>query len=62
MNEPTEDLLTAIAREHLGIATLEAQRSDALDFHELGVWQIRAALEAAYQAGAGAAGAVPAVQ
>lgn len=55
MNEDTNAVLTTIAREHLGITTLEARRSDALDFHDLGVWQIQAALEAAYRAGAEAA-------
>lgn len=55
MNEPTSDLLATIAREHLGITTLETRRSDALDFHDLAVWQIQAALEAAYRAGAEAA-------
>jgi len=55
MNEPKSDVLFAIAREHLGITTLEARRSDALDFHDLAVWQIQAALEASYRAGAEAA-------
>ena len=35
----------------LGIATLETQRSDSFDFHEVAVWQLRAALEAAFEAG-----------
>lgn len=45
-------LLERIAREHMDIDTLETRNSDSLDFHSLSVWQIRAALEAAYQAGA----------
>ena len=47
----TAALLEAIAREYLGIPTLDARGSDALDFHDLSVWQLRAALEAAYEAG-----------
>src|SRR5437870_2418819 len=44
-------LLTAIAGQHLGIATLETRQSDALDFHEVSVWGLKHALAAAYQAG-----------
>ena len=40
-----------IAREILRIVTLETRRSDSLDFHDLAVWQVKAALEAAYSAG-----------
>lgn len=43
--------LSRIAREHLGIETLETRKSDRLDFHDLAVWSIREALRAAYQAG-----------
>ena len=50
----TERLFTAIAKEHLRIETLEIRRSDSLDFHDVSVWGIRAALEAAYEAGANA--------
>lgn len=38
-----------------GIDTLETQRSDRLDFHDVAVWSLKAALEAAYQAGQQAA-------
>jgi len=44
-----------IAREKLGVETLETQRSDSLDFREVAVWQLRAALEAAFEAGLAAA-------
>jgi hypothetical protein len=44
--------LTIIAQQHLGLDTLETRRSDSLDFHDLAVWQIRKALQAAYDAGA----------
>jgi hypothetical protein len=47
-----DDILTALAREHLGIETLETRRSDSLDFHDVGVWGVKHALHAAYQAGA----------
>ena len=50
----TEQLFTAIAKEHLSIETLETRRSDSLDFHDVSVWGVRAALEAAYKAGANA--------
>lgn len=40
-----------IAREELGLETLDARNSDQLDFHELAVWQIRGALLKAYEAG-----------
>ena len=43
--------LTQIAREHLGIETLESRGRDALDFHEVGVAGLSAALDAAYRAG-----------
>jgi hypothetical protein len=38
----------------VGIETLEARRSDSLDFHDVSVWGVRAAIEAAYKAGANA--------
>lgn len=40
-----------IAERILNLETLEARNSDRLDFHELGVWEIKEALEAAYEAG-----------
>ena len=40
-----------IAREILGLETLERRNSDSLDFHDLSVWEIKRALEAAYTAG-----------
>ncbi len=41
-----------IAKEHLGVYTLETRNSDSLDFHDVSVWQVKHALEAAYIAGA----------
>lgn len=43
--------INKIAREELGLETLDARNSDRLDFHELAVWQIRKALLKAYEAG-----------
>ena len=40
-----------IAQDVLGLETLETRNADSLDFHDLAVWQIREALERAYQAG-----------
>lgn len=45
------ECLTQIARKHLGIETLESRGRDALDFHEVGVAGLTAALDAAYRAG-----------
>jgi len=50
-----DDLIESIARLHLDLETLDTRQADSLDFHELGVWQLRAALEAAYRAGASGA-------
>ena len=49
--KPIEQLLTQIARQHLDVETLETRRSDRLDFHDVAVWSLKAALAAAYQAG-----------
>lgn len=43
--------LEAIARRHMRLETLATRGSDRLDFHEVGVWEIQAALHAAYEAG-----------
>ena len=50
-----DPLLEQIASQHLRINTLTTQHSDRLDFHDLAVWSIKNALEAAYAAGASAA-------
>ena len=46
-----EALILGIATRHFFIETLETQNSDRLDFHDVAVWAMRAALEAAYEAG-----------
>lgn len=40
-----------IAKEHLRIETLVRRKSDSLDFHDVAVWSIEAALQAAFDAG-----------
>ena len=54
--EPAVDeLLAAIAKATLHIDTLETRKSDSLDFHDVAVWSVKTALEAAYRAGLAAA-------
>jgi hypothetical protein len=43
--------LADIASRHLHLETLETRNRDCLDFHDMAVWSIRQALEAAYEAG-----------
>ena len=43
--------LQEIASRILDIETLETRRSDDLDLHEVAVWSVKQALEAAYEAG-----------
>lgn len=44
-------LLQSIAAEHLYIDTLNTRNSDRLDFHEVSVWNLKSALQAAFDAG-----------
>ena len=46
-----DQLFRQIALDHLFVDTLETRNSDRLDFHDVSVWGIKAALEAAYEAG-----------
>ena len=51
-----EALLLEIAQKHFpDLETLETRNSDCLDFHDVAIWAIRNALEAAYAAGQAAA-------
>ena len=43
--------IQTIARDLLGIETLEERKRDSLDFHDVSVWQVRTALAAAFEAG-----------
>ena len=45
-------VIEKIALEHLHIETLETQNRDRYDFHDVAVWSLKSALEAAYAAGA----------
>ena len=45
------EAVARIAKEVLGLDTLETRNSDSLDFSEQAVWTLKAALEAAYAAG-----------
>lgn len=46
-----EQLFQQIALNHLSIDTLATRYSDRLDFHEVSVWGIKSALQAAFNAG-----------
>ena len=43
--------LLEIAQRQFRIETLETQNRDRLDFHDVAVWAVRAALEEAFEAG-----------
>ena len=47
----TNKAFETIATNTLGIETLAVQNSDRLDFHDISVWQIKRALQAAYELG-----------
>ena len=51
MNKQQQQQIEHIAKEYLGILCLETRNRDSLDFHEVGVGSVKAALEAAYNAG-----------
>lgn len=53
--ETNKAILAEIAKEHLSIDTFDSRKSDRLDFHDLAVWSIEQALDAAFQAGLDAA-------
>ena len=49
-------LILEIAKRQFFIETLETRERDRLDFHDVAVWSIRAALEEAFEAGRASAG------
>jgi hypothetical protein len=55
MSKARDTAINRIAREALGLETLDARNMDSLDFHDLAVWSIKEALERAYEAGRKAA-------
>ena len=50
-NQARDQQLQTIATDHLFIETLETRNSDRLDFHDVSVWAVKAALQAAFEAG-----------
>lgn len=51
MKSTIDQIFALIAQKHLFIETLETRNSDRLDFHDVAVWNVREALEAAFKAG-----------
>jgi len=49
-------LLEQIAQQYLFIETLQTRHRDNLDFHDVSVWGVKSALQAAFDAGLRAAG------
>ena len=54
-NNQMQKTIEDLAAKRLGIHTLQTRNSDGLDFHIIAVWELKAVLEAAYQAGQQAA-------
>lgn len=50
-NAVRDGQLLEIAQRQFRIETLETRNWDRLDFHDVAVWAIRAALEEAFEAG-----------
>ena len=51
MKSTIDQIFALIAQKHLFIETLETRNADSLDFHDVAVWAVRDALEAAFKAG-----------
>lgn len=51
MTNTLDQIFALIAEKHLNIETMETRNSDQLDFHDVSVWGVRSALEAAFKAG-----------
>ena len=58
-NTARDAQLMEIAERHLFLETLETRNWDRLDFHDIAVWAIRSALEAAFEAGRRAGAETP---
>lgn len=60
--EPTQSeidaLLTLIASKETrgSVETLETRKMDSLDFHDISVWELKAMMRAAYEAGRNSVG------
>lgn len=50
-NKRLHKALEKIAQDELRIETLEQRMMDSLDFHDVSVWELKAALMAAYNLG-----------
>lgn len=48
-------IILEIATKVLNLETLKTRKRDSLDFHDVAIWNIKAALEAAFDAGVGKA-------
>ncbi|MBA3059261.1 MAG: hypothetical protein KJ614_08295 [Gammaproteobacteria bacterium] len=59
MSSTIDQIFALIAQKHLFIETLETRNSDRLDFHDVAVWNVRQALEAAFKAGAELGASMP---
>lgn len=46
-----DEVFLRIAKQHLGIQTLQTRNRDSLDFHDVSVGSLRAIMKAAYEAG-----------
>lgn len=46
-----DQIFAQIAQKHFRIETLETRKSDSLDFHDVAVWCVKDALDAAYELG-----------
>ncbi|MFU8829155.1 MAG: DUF6900 domain-containing protein [Phycisphaerales bacterium] len=51
MSTARDTTISRIAREALGLDTIDTRIADSLDFHDLAAWSIKDALERAYEAG-----------
>ena len=51
MSTTLDQIFALIAHKRLFIETLETRHSDRLDFHDVAVWSVHDALEAAFKAG-----------
>ena len=49
--ETKDDAIARVAADELRVPTLDGRGSDAMDFYDKAVWEIKAALSAAYDAG-----------
>ena len=47
----SDSIIEKIAKQELDIPTLKTRNSDELDFYDLSVWQIKKALQIAFDAG-----------